>query len=98
MGVMEMKATSALVSAWRRCRSRLEKDDLGQTLWGYFCVALFLIALTISMLGCAGAPFAPHVEGTMMGAGTPPAGSVGGGDAIGTAVGANPIASLTVRF
>lgn len=91
-----MKATSALASAWQRCRSRLEKDDLGVTLWGYLCVVLFLIALTISMLGCAGASFSPHVGGTMMGSGASTAGPAG--DAIGGVAGINPIASLTVRF
>ncbi len=91
-----MKATAALASAYGRLRSRLEKDDLGVTLWGYLCVVLFLIALTISMLGCAGAPFAPRVEGTMMGTGasTP----APGGNGIGGVAGINPIASLTVRF
>jgi hypothetical protein len=92
-----MKAASALESTWQRCRLRLEKDGLGQTLWAYLCVALFLIALTVSMLGCAGAPLAPQVEGTMMRTGAPPP-AEGAGDAMSTALGANPIAGLTVRF
>jgi hypothetical protein len=92
-----MKAMSALESAYERCRSRLQKDDLGATLWGYLCAALFLIALTLSMLGCAGAPLSPRVEG-MMGAGASSAGSAGVGESIGGAPVASPIASLTVRF
>src|SRR5690242_1693836 len=56
-----------LTSAYQQCRSRLRQDDLGVTLWGYLCAVLFLIAMTISLLGCAGAPFAPRLEGTMMG-------------------------------
>ncbi len=45
-----MKPVSVLVSAYQRCRTRLQQDDLGVTLWGYLCVTLFLIAAAISLL------------------------------------------------
>jgi hypothetical protein len=48
--VLEVKAMFALKSAYERCLSRLQKDHLGETLLAGLCVALFLIALTISRL------------------------------------------------
>jgi len=93
----EMKAMAAITSAYERCRARLEKDDLGVTLWGYLCVALFLIALTMSMFGCAGASFAPRVS-TMLGAGASSAPPPTVADSIGGAPVANPIAGLAVHF
>jgi hypothetical protein len=88
----------ALTSAYQRCRSRLRKDDLGVTLWGYLCAVLFLIAMTISLLGCAGAPFAPRLEGTMLGSAASSASASETGGTMGGAPGASPFASLTVRF
>jgi hypothetical protein len=41
---------STLKSAYERCLNRLQKDHLGETLLAGLCVALFLIALTISRL------------------------------------------------
>ena len=87
-----------LTSAYQRCRSRLRQDDLGVTLWGYLCAVLFLIAMTISLLGCAGAPFAPHLEGTMMGGAASSASASETGATMGGAQGASPFASLTLRF
>jgi hypothetical protein len=57
--IWRLSKMSTLSSTYQRWLSRLQKDDLGSTLWGYLCVALFLIAMTISVLGCASAPFLP---------------------------------------
>jgi len=47
----------SLSSIYDGCRNRLEKDNLGARLWAYLCVALFVIAIAVSMLGCSvGAP------------------------------------------
>jgi len=45
-----MKAMFDVTSTYTRYRTRLEKDDLGTTLWAYFCIGLFLAAMTISLL------------------------------------------------
>jgi len=44
----EMRIMSILMSAYEKCRSRLQKDDFGFTLWGYLCLALFAIAAIVS--------------------------------------------------
>ena len=80
-------------SAYERCRRRLRKDDLGVKLWGYLCAALFLIAVTISMLGCAGTQLTPRLT---RGAENP-GGAAFAGPSLGSSAG-DPIATLTVNF
>jgi len=89
MGMLVFKFSSA----YERCRRRLRKDDFGMKLWGYLCAALFLIAVTISMLGCAGTQLTPRLT---RGAGSP-GGDAFAGSSIGSSAG-NPIATLTVNF
>jgi len=84
MGMLVVKFSSA----YERCRRRLRKDDFGVKLWGYLCAALFLIAVTISMLGCAGTQLTPHLTR---------GGDTFAGSSLGSP-GANPIATLTVNF
>jgi hypothetical protein len=84
---------SVVTSAYQRCRRRLQQDDFGVRLWGYLCAALFVIAITISLLGCAGAQITP---GLTRGTDSPSA-STFAAPSIATN-GANPIAAFTVHF
>jgi hypothetical protein len=54
-------------SIYDGCRNRLEKDNFGALLWAYLCVALFVIAIAVSMLGCSGIALRPAQEGAQMG-------------------------------
>jgi hypothetical protein len=39
-----------VTSTYERYRTRLEKDDLGTTIWAYFCIGLFLVVMIVSLL------------------------------------------------
>jgi hypothetical protein len=52
-----------------RCRNRLQKDNLGARLWAVLCVALFLIAMAVSMLGCSEATLSPGQQSTQVSGG-----------------------------
>jgi hypothetical protein len=56
----------SLSSVYDGCRNRLQKDNFGARLWAFLCVALFVIAVAVSMMGCS--------ENTLS-----PQGSAGGG-------------------
>ena len=84
---------SVFTPVYIRCRRRLEQDDFGVKLWGYLCAALFVIAMTISLLGCAGTQLTPRLT---RGADTP-GNSTFAGPSMASS-GANPIATLTVHF
>jgi hypothetical protein len=43
----------SLSSVYDGCRNRLQKDNFGARLWAVLCVALFIIALAVSMMGCS---------------------------------------------
>ena len=43
----------SLSSIYDGCRNRLQKDNFGARLWAFMCVALFVIALAVSMMGCS---------------------------------------------
>jgi len=86
-----MKGMAVLTSVYQRCKQRLRKNDFGVKLWAYLCVGLFVLALTISMLGCAGAQLTPRLTrgGDNLGSESLPTPST---------LGANPIATLTLHF
>jgi len=46
-------------SVYDGCRNRLQKDNFGARLWAFLCVALFVIALAVSMMGCSESTLSP---------------------------------------
>lgn len=70
---------AALESMVKRCRDRLRDGNFGVNLWGYVCIAVFVIAMAVSLLGCSDAGLAPDgLSGNGAEASSPGAASLGG--------------------
>ncbi|MGO9060189.1 MAG: hypothetical protein ACLQU2_22840 [Candidatus Binataceae bacterium] len=70
---------SAVESMVKRCRDRLRDGNFAIKLWGYMCVAVFIIAMAVSLLGCSDTGVAPDLlSGNGPAAASPGGASLGG--------------------
>lgn len=83
----------SLKSVYDGCRNRLQKDNFGARLWAILCVALFVIALAVSMLGCSG--ITPSTGAPT--AGSDPAGFPGGIDSMGGRFSSGALLGLQIQ-
>jgi len=91
----------SLRSVYDGCRRRLQKDDFGARLWAFLCVALFLIAMAVSMLGCSAIALSPAQEGARIGGGDGLSGSApgfpGAVDSMGGRFGSGALVGLQIQ-